>query len=53
MADVAFHAREHARLAAELEAASHESSLPDLPTARAACNDLLLRLRLPSEVIRP
>jgi predicted nucleotidyltransferase len=41
-----FHQREYERLRAELEAAHRDSSLPDAPSARAALNDLLVRLRL-------
>jgi predicted nucleotidyltransferase len=57
--DVAFHEREYIRLVGELETASQDSSLPESPTAHAALNDLLLRLRLessshpPSSVIQP
>jgi predicted nucleotidyltransferase len=46
-ADVGFHRREYERLVAELEAAHGMSSLPEAPTARAALNDLLIRLREP------
>ena len=45
-ADMAFHQQEYERLVAELEQARDSSSLPDAPTARAALNDLLLRIRL-------
>ncbi len=45
-ANVDFHRREYERLRAELEAAHRESSLPDGPTARAALNDLLVRVRV-------
>jgi predicted nucleotidyltransferase len=45
-ADVAFHRREYERLRAEFEAAYLTSRLPEGPTARAALNDLLVRLRL-------
>ncbi len=44
-ADVEFHARECQRLTAELETARDASTLPDVPTARAALNELLVRLR--------
>jgi predicted nucleotidyltransferase len=44
-ADVSFHRREYERLRAELESAQAASALPEAPTARAALNDLLLRLR--------
>jgi predicted nucleotidyltransferase len=46
-ADVAFHEREYGRLIAELEAAGEKSTLPESPRAKAALNDLLVRLRLP------
>jgi len=58
-ADVTFHHREYARLAADLESAAVESVLPDRPTSGDALNDLLLRLRLEprprsgGEAIRP
>ncbi len=45
-ADIPFHEREFQRLDAELAAARDASPLPELPTARAALNDLLVRLRL-------
>jgi hypothetical protein len=45
-ADVEFHRAEYLRLRAELEAARDASTLHELPTARPALNDLLLRLRL-------
>jgi predicted nucleotidyltransferase len=44
-ADASFHRREYERLRAELEAAGASSRLPDHATARAALDDLLLRLR--------
>jgi predicted nucleotidyltransferase len=44
--DVAFHEREFTRLTGELERATQVTSLPEMPSARAALNDLLLRLRL-------
>jgi predicted nucleotidyltransferase len=43
---VEFHRREYERLRAELEAAHQASHLPEGPSARAALNDLLIRLRL-------
>ncbi len=48
VADLDFHTAEYERLTAELEAAYDESKLPDMPTARPALNDLLVRLRLES-----
>ncbi len=45
-ADLDFHTTEYERLTAELEAAYDESKLPDLPSAKPALNDLLVRLRL-------
>ena len=47
-ADLEFHRAQYARLRAQLEAAQAASTLPEAPTARAALNDLLLRLRLES-----
>ena len=44
-ADIEFHEREYERLVKELEAAAEASTLPDRATARAALNDLLVRLR--------
>lgn len=44
-ADFDFHARDCARLTAELEQARDASKLPPAPTARPALNDLLLRRR--------
>lgn len=45
-ADVEFYRGEYERLTAELERSYAESKLPDVPTAREALNDLLVRLRL-------
>lgn len=45
-ADLDFHTNQYERLTAELEAAHDECRLPDLPSARPALNDLLVRLRL-------
>jgi uncharacterized protein len=45
-ADVMLHEREYDRLQRELEEAHHASALPDVPSARPALNDLLVRLRL-------
>lgn len=47
-ADLDFHTTQYERLAADLEAAYDQSKLPDLPSARPALNDLLVRLRLQS-----
>lgn len=44
-ADVAFHRSEYLRLRALLEAERDRSALPEGPTARAALEDVLLRLR--------
>lgn len=44
-ADVAFHQHEIERLTRMLESARDASSLPELPTAKSALNDLLLRVR--------
>lgn len=43
-----FHQQEFDRLCQTLEVASHDSHLPDRPSAREALNDLLLRIRLRS-----
>ncbi|MCA9195057.1 MAG: nucleotidyltransferase domain-containing protein [Planctomycetales bacterium] len=45
VADVDFHHSQYLRLVAELEQAYSQSSLPDLPSARDALNDLLVRTR--------
>ena len=45
-ADLAFHEGEFRRLLATLEAARDTTHLPDLPSARPALHDLLLRVRL-------
>ena len=45
-ADVTFHAAEYTRLAAELGRAREETRLPDVPSARPALHDLLVRIRL-------
>jgi uncharacterized protein len=45
-ADVEFHHREYERLRAVLEQAHRDSTLPEAPTARAALDDLLIRVRL-------
>lgn len=45
-ADLEFHAAEYERLRAELQTAFEKSLLPEVPTAAAALNDLLVRLRL-------
>lgn len=47
-ADMAFHQREYDRLRGELEEAYQASSLPEAPSAKAALNDLLVRLRIAS-----
>jgi len=45
-ADLEFHRGEYLRLRSDLEAAMAASSLPEGPSARAALNDVLIRLRL-------
>ena len=45
-ADVGFYQKEYERLVAELELAHTTSTLPEVPTGRAALHDLLVRLRL-------
>jgi predicted nucleotidyltransferase len=47
-ADIAFHEREYDRLRRELEAACGASTLPEVPSAKAALNELLVQLRLGS-----
>jgi hypothetical protein len=44
-ADLALHEHEYGRLLAELEQARDASGLPEVPSARPALHDLLLRLR--------
>jgi transcriptional regulator with XRE-family HTH domain len=46
LADLAFHQREYERLLHELDEAAAESTLPEVPTARPALDDLLIRVRL-------
>ncbi len=48
-AEMQFHEGEYHRLVAELEQASAASKLPESPSGRAALNDLLVRLRIPSD----
>ena len=43
--DFSFHEREYQRLRALLEQEYQRTSLPDIPSAKPALNDLLLRLR--------
>lgn len=45
-ADLQFHEQEYLRLVHLLEAATESSNLPQAPTAHAALNDLLVRVRL-------
>jgi hypothetical protein len=45
-ADMEFYRVEYERLTSELEQAFEESTLPEMPSGRAAINDLLIRLRL-------
>jgi uncharacterized protein len=47
-ADLDFHEREYARLRNMLQEAFETSSLPEMPRAAAALNDLLVRMRLGS-----
>jgi uncharacterized protein len=44
--DFEFHEREYNRLRSELEQAYDKSTLPEVPTAIAALNDLLVRIRM-------
>ena len=50
-ADLQFHEAEYERLRAVLQVAFEESQLPDAPSAGAALNDLLVRVRLKSNSI--
>lgn len=52
-ADLEFHETQYERLVAELEAASEKSDLPEIPSGKAALNDLLVRLRLQRDVTLP
>lgn len=45
-AEVSFHAGEYGRLRGRLEQEASQTSLPESQTARAALNDLLIRVRL-------
>jgi uncharacterized protein len=45
-ADMEFYRTEYDRLTGELERAYQESTLPEMPSGRAALNDLLVRLRM-------
>ncbi len=47
-ADLKFHEAEYQRLTQELESAHEQSTLPEMPSARPALNNLLVRLRLRS-----
>ncbi len=44
--DMKFHEKKYERLVSELEAAAEKSPLPEVPSGKAALNDLLVRLRL-------
>jgi predicted nucleotidyltransferase len=46
--DIVFYRSEYERLCAELELAHQTSNLPEMPSAQAALNDLLVRLRMVS-----
>ena len=50
-ADLQFHQAEYERLRVELQTAFEESHLPEIPSAGAALNDLLVRIRLKSNSI--
>jgi len=50
-ADQRFYEAEYERLTKELESAHEQSSLSEMPSARAALNDLLVRLRLVRSMI--
>ncbi len=45
-ADLQFHQAEYERLVSELEASAERSTLPEVPAAKDALNDLLVRLRI-------
>ena len=45
-ADMSFHEAEYARLVSDLEAAHQTCTLPDVPSGKAALNDLLVRVRV-------
>jgi len=45
-ADIEFHEKAYERLVADREAASKTSTLPEVPSGKAALNDLLVRVRL-------
>ncbi len=45
-ADMKFHESEYERLTKELESAHEQSTLPEMPSARPALNNLLVRMRL-------
>lgn len=47
-ADLTLHESEYQRLVVELEESYNRSRLPEVPSARAALNDLLIRVRLSS-----
>jgi predicted nucleotidyltransferase len=44
--DLTFYEQEYERLVSELEAAMHQSALPESASGKAALNDLLVRLRI-------
>lgn len=46
LADIAFYETEYERLVQELRMASEKSTLPEMPTAKSALSDLLVRSRL-------
>jgi predicted nucleotidyltransferase len=47
-ADLTLHESEYQRLVVELEGSYNRSTLPEVPSTRAALNDLLIRVRLSS-----
>ncbi|WP_372715622.1 DNA polymerase beta superfamily protein [Novipirellula sp.] len=53
LADLEFYESEYQRLTGELETEYERSRLPELPTARDALSDLLVRLRMNSHVFAP
>ena len=44
--EISFHEAQYQRLVGELEEAFNLSSLPEVPSTRAALNDFLIRVRL-------
>ena len=47
-ADLTLHESQYQRLVVELEESYNRATLPEVPSSRAALNDLLIRVRLVS-----